>query len=125
MKKISTLILLLNLLINLNSFGQLILFSEDFESGELPLNWKEDFVSGSIRWRFEDGGYTLTPLIPNSRKPIAAHGGEFNALFQYQTTASEGTKLITKKIESLEFAIKPELHFYHAQSKYNNEAPVL
>lgn len=118
MKKIATLTFLLFLCIN--GFAQFILFSEGFESGELPLNWREEFVKGSINWRYEDGGYTLTPGIPNSRKPIAAHGGEFNALFQYQSTASEGTKLVTKKIESLEFAIKPELHFYHAQLSWKH-----
>jgi hypothetical protein len=98
-----------------NGFGQTILFSEDFESVEMPLDWKQEFVKGSISWRYENGGYTLTPSIPNSRKPIAAHGGVYNALFQFQSSNNEATKLVTKRIEALEFAVKPELHFYHAQ----------
>ena len=96
-------------------FGQTILFSEGFESGEIPLNWKEEFVKGAISWRYENGGYSLNPEVPNSRKPIAAHGGSFNALFQYQSSNSEATKLVTRKIAAIEFAVKPELHFYHAQ----------
>ncbi len=57
------------------SYGQTVLFSEDFESGEIPLNWKQEFVKGAISWRYEPGGYTTSPAIPNSRRPIHAHGG--------------------------------------------------
>jgi hypothetical protein len=96
-------------------YGQTVLFSEGFESGEIPLNWSEEFSKGAISWRFENGGYSLNPDIPNSRKPIAAHTGVYNALFQFQSSQSEATKLVTKKISALEFAVKPELHFYHAQ----------
>lgn len=103
-------------------YGQTVLFTEDFESGEIPLTWKQEFTKGSISWRYEDGGYTLNPTIPNSRKPIAAHGGEFNALFQYQSSNSEATKLVTKRIDALEFAIKPELHFFNAQFDWKHGA---
>jgi hypothetical protein len=96
-------------------YSQTVLFSEGFESGEIPLDWKQEFVKGAIGWRYENGGYTTSPGIPNSRRPIYAHGGNFNAMFQYQSVNSEGTKLVTKKISALEFAVKPELHFYHAQ----------
>jgi hypothetical protein len=103
-------------------YGQTILFSEDFESGEIPLNWKQEFVKGSISWRYENGGYSLNPSIPNTRKPIAAHGGLYNALFQFQSSNSEATKLVTKKIDAIEFAVKPELHFYHAQFDWKHGA---
>jgi hypothetical protein len=115
MKKIS---IIAQLLLSLNfsiGYGQTILFSEGFESGEIPLNWKEEFTKGAISWRYENGGYSLNPGIPNSRKPIAAHNGAYNALFQFQSSQNEATKLVTKKISALEFAVKPELHFYHAQ----------
>ena len=115
MKRVYTILLLILAFQLSNSYGQTILFSEDFESGELPLDWKQEFVKGSINWRYENGGYSLNPLIPNTRKPIAAHGGVYNALFQYQSSNSEATKLVTKRISALEFAVKPELHFYHAQ----------
>ncbi len=98
-----------------SSYGQTVLFSEGFESGEIPLNWKQEFVKGAINWKYENGGYTTSPGIPNSRRPIHAHGGNMNAMFHYQSMNSEATKLITKKISALEFAVKPELHFYHAQ----------
>ena len=101
------------------SYGQTVLFSEGFESGEIPLNWKQEFVKGSISWRYQDGGYS-TSNDPNSNQPIHAHGGNFNAMFQYQSTQNEATKLVTKKISALEFAVKPELHFYHAQVAWDH-----
>lgn len=101
---------------------QTVLFSEGFESGEIPLTWKEEFVKGAISWRYENGGYSLNPAIPNSRKPIAAHSGSYNALFQFQSSNNEATKLVTKKISALEFAVKPELHFYHAQFDWKHGA---
>jgi hypothetical protein len=97
------------------AYGQTVLFSEGFESVEMPLNWKQEFKKGSVNWRYENGGYTTSPEIPNSRKPIAAHSGAFNALFQFQSMNGEATKLVTKRIAALEFAIKPELHFFNAQ----------
>ena len=101
-------------------YSQGVIFSEGFESGEIPLNWKQEFVSGSVNWRYEDGGYTTTPLIPNSRKPPSAHGGDYNALFQFQNLNNEATKLITCQISALEFAIKPELHFWNAQYEWKH-----
>jgi len=121
MKRICLIIILLVLIVQFSSsYGQAVLFSEDFESGEIPLNWKQEFVKGAISWRYEDGGYTTTSHIDNSRLPIHAHGGNFNAMFQYQSTQNEATKLVTKKISALEFAVKPELHFYHAQVAWDH-----
>jgi hypothetical protein len=120
MRKILLFILLAFLISFPDSYGQAVLFNENFESGEMPLNWKEEFNSGAINWRFENGGYTTSPAIPNTRKPISAHGGVYNALFQYQSINNEATKLVTRKIASLEFAIKPELHFYHAQMDWTH-----
>ena len=90
-------------------------FSEDFESGEIPLNWKQEFVKGSISWRYENGGYTLNLQYPTAGSLLPLMADEYNALFQFQSSNNEATKLVTKKIDALEFAIKPELHFYHAQ----------
>ncbi|MBN1788982.1 MAG: T9SS type A sorting domain-containing protein [Bacteroidales bacterium] len=120
MKKIFFIIQLFLVIYFSNGYGQAVLFTEDFESEEIPLNWKEEFAKGSINWRYENGGYTLNPEIPYSRNPMAAHGGSFNALFQYQSLNSEATKLVTKRIDALEFAIKPELHFYHAQVRWKH-----
>jgi hypothetical protein len=104
----------------LNNYGQTVLFSEDFESGEIPLNWHEEFANGAINWRYEDGGYTLNPGIPYTRKPVSAHGGAYNALFQYQSSNNEATKLVTTRISALEFAVKPELRFYNAQLSWKH-----
>ena len=115
MKRICLIIQFILTVLFSTTYGQTVLFSEGFESGEIPLNWKQEFVKGAISWRYEPGGYTTSPAIPNSRRPIQAHGGNLNAMFQYQSMNSEATKLVTKKISALEFAVKPELHFYHAQ----------
>ncbi len=110
--------LLILISLSVNTYSQTILFSEDFESGETPLSWNYEFVKGAITWRYEPGGYSLTPSIPNTRQPMEAHGGNYNAIFQFQSIGNEATKLVTEKISALEFAIKPELHFYHAQMKW-------
>jgi hypothetical protein len=102
------------------SYSQSVIFSEDFETGEIPLNWKQEFINGSVNWRYEDGGYTTDAGNPLSRKPISAHGGEFNALFQLQNLNNEATKLVTCQISALEFAIKPELHFWNAQYEWKH-----
>jgi hypothetical protein len=120
MKNVLTIGLMILGFCYLNSKAQTVLFSEDFESGEIPLNWREEFKKGSISWRYENGGYTLNPEIPFSRNPMEAHGGSYNALFQYQSLNNEATKLITTKISAIEFAIKPELHFYHAQIRWKH-----
>ncbi|MFO7369393.1 MAG: T9SS type A sorting domain-containing protein [Bacteroidales bacterium] len=111
---------LLLLAVLIKSNGQVVLFSEDFESVEIPLDWKGQYIYGSIDWRYENGGYSLNPEIPYTRKPVAAYSGQYNALFQYQSANNEATKLITKRIDALEFAIKPELHFYHAQMAWKH-----
>jgi hypothetical protein len=122
MKKTLLLVAMVLILIFPEARTQTVLFSEGFESGEIPLTWKEEFVKGAISWRYENGGYSLNPSIPNSRKPIAAHSGSYNALFQFQSSNNEATKLVTKKISALEFAVKPELHFYHAQFDWKHGA---
>jgi hypothetical protein len=104
-----------------NSYGQTVLFSEGFESGEIPLNWKQEFVNGAINWRYTDGGYTTSHVEnDNSRQPMHAYEGNFNAMFQYQSPQNEATRLVTKRISALEFAVKPELHFYHAQVAWDH-----
>jgi len=122
MKRSCLVIQLLLIICFSNGYAQTVLFSEGFESGEIPLNWKEEFAKGSIRWRYENGGYTLNPLIPNSRKPVSAHTGNFNALFQFQSSQNEATKLVTRKISAIEFAVKPELHFYEARFDWKHGA---
>ncbi len=87
---------------------------EDFESGSEPLNWTQEYVNGSEDWAYTDGGYTTQPGIEGSGSPPYAYEGDYNALFHYTSLGQEATILITPPLD-LEFALKPELHFMHAQ----------
>jgi len=104
--------------------SQIVYLSEGFEhGGSKPVNWTNDSyvkpISGGVNWRFQNGGHTTNPAIPLSGHPNAAHSGNYNALFQFQSLNNEATKLITKTF-SLEFAVKAELHFWHAQDEWYN-----
>ncbi|MBD3249948.1 hypothetical protein GF336_07920, partial [Candidatus Woesearchaeota archaeon] len=106
-------------------YGQLY-FGEDFESGTKPTGWTQRYLKGTIDWAYTDGGYSVNPGIPGSGRPPYAYEGDYNALFHYTSFTEEATMLITSPID-LEFAIKPELRFWHAQderyfwSEYNND----
>jgi hypothetical protein len=92
--------------------AQVIYFSEGFEGGSIPSGWTQDYKSGEISWRLYNGGY--------KKYPDAAHTGNYNALFQYESFNKEITLLITPAI-NLSSAIKPELNFWHAQAKWIDE----
>ena len=94
-------------------FGQLY-FSDDFESG--LSGWTQEYVKGTIDWKTADGGYTTNSGTPGSGHPPYAYEGDANALFHYTSQTQEATILTTPAID-LEFAIKPELLFWHAQDK--------
>jgi hypothetical protein len=93
-------------------------FSQDFETGIIPVGWSQIYVSGSpgVNWEYQNGGHTKTPLYPYTRKPYPAHGGNFNALFQKESFGNQTTKLITPAID-LSLSTKPELDFWHAQAE--------
>jgi hypothetical protein len=105
---------LLVFLFQLELKSQTVFFEEDFENGgTIPINWTNIFVSSNLNWRYENGGYSTNPSIPNSRRPPAAYEGSYNALFEKSTLTSTITKLVTPTID-LSLAIKPELHFWYA-----------
>ncbi len=100
-----------------------ILFYEGFESGGRPSGWTEEIVQETAEyWRYRNGGHNpndpnnTTPPgdIDNGRNPDRAYSGSYNAYFQKESTNYETTKLVTVPID-LEYAIKPELRFWHAQ----------
>ena len=106
-------------------FGQdeELLFHEGFEDGYRPDGWTEEVVQGPNEyWRYRNGGHN--PGDPNNevppgevdlgRNPDKAYEGNYNAFFQKSSTNNETTKLITPPL-NLEFALKPELRFWHAQ----------
>nr|MDA3892315.1 hypothetical protein [Salinivirgaceae bacterium] len=102
------------LAITITGFSQTVLFEEDFENnGNLPDDWKNTYVSDDLNWRLEDGGHTNNPSIPNSRRPPAAHSGEYNALFEKSDIGTIITKLVTPEID-LSISIKPELRFWYS-----------
>jgi hypothetical protein len=102
-----------------NARGQdSILFFEDFETNSIPVDWEQEYVNRTLDWRFQKGGYSIAPSVPLSGRPPVAYSGDYNALFHLQSTNQEQTKLVTKPISSMEFAIKPELRFWYAQDHF-------
>lgn len=102
----------------IKTFGQGdIYFSENFDSTNKPLNWTYEYVvtiGGEIDWKFQSGGYNLSGT-PGGGEPPFPHQGNNNAVFNYVSPSGEATKLITPPI-NMEFGIKPELRFWHAQA---------
>jgi hypothetical protein len=99
-----------------------VLYYEGFENGR-PLGWTEIVTAGpAVEWRYRNGGHNPNDpnnLIPdadidNGRNPDRAYHGTFNAYFQKESDNNERTMLVTCAID-LEYAIKPELRFWHAQ----------
>lgn len=102
------------MLINQETKSQMVFFQEDFEhAGVIPNGWQNIYVVSNNNWRYQNGGHTTSPAIPNSRRPTAAHGGLYNAIFEKSTLTSVVTKLVTPTID-LSLAIKPELRFWFA-----------
>ncbi len=94
-----------------------VVFLENFESTSKPDGWENEKVVGDdgtpegdiVNWRFETGGYY--------GYPAEAYQGEYNAIFQKQSTNGEITKLITPPID-LTDVLKPELRFGHIQQAW-------
>jgi hypothetical protein len=97
------------------------IFFENFDDypGEKPDGWTTELeVLPSRVWQFVNGGGTKHPEIPGSRKPPSASSGLVNALFFYESMAHESAILITPPV-NLEYTVKPELRFQHAQMEGN------
>ncbi len=86
-----------------------VIFSENFETEATRDQWDVDeYVSGTVNWRFENGGYVNYPPDPVS--------GNYNALFQREGVACEATKLVSPSIDLATIQhYKLELRFWHAQ----------
>lgn len=99
------------------AYSQDTIFFENFDDspGDKPDGWTTELeVMPSRVWQFVNGGGTKTPAIPGSRKPPAAYSGLVNALFFFESLQHESVILIPPPID-LEYAVKPELRFRHAQ----------
>ncbi len=96
------------------------IFFENFDSspGSKPPEWTTELETSESKWVFVNGGGTKSPGVPGSRKPPSAYSGTVNALYFFESLEGESVILITPPID-LEFAIKPELRFRHAQREGN------
>jgi len=92
------------------------LLYENFESGSLPEGWNNEYEEGTVKWKYQDGGFTQDPDIEGSGKPPYAYEGVYNAMFHFESLSGEKTKLVTQPI-NLEYRVKPELTFWHAQDE--------
>ena len=106
---------LLSVLFVSSALSQDTLFTEGFESGSKPAGWSYEFEKGSIEWKYQDGGFNPDNTEGNGRPPYA-YEGMYNAMFHYESLSNEKTKLVTPPLD-LEYAVKPELHFWHAQDE--------
>ncbi len=88
---------------------------EDFESGEKPAGWSYIKYGTTKDWVYQDGGYSSTG-VPGTGHPPYAKEGFYNAMFQLESFSGERVRLVTPPID-LEFGIKPELAFWHAQNE--------
>lgn len=93
----------------------LVYFYEDFEEG-IGDDWSQNYIKGNIDWYTLNGGYSTDTSVQGGGNPPYAYEGDLNALFHYTSLNQETTRLITPPI-ALDFAIRPELHFMHAQEK--------
>jgi len=102
----------------INAFGQgNIYFNENFDLTYKPDNWTYEYVvtvQDEVDWKFQNGGYNIDTTEGGGEPPFAYQGPN-NAVFYYVSQTGEATRLITPPI-NMEFGIKPELRFWHAQA---------
>ncbi len=99
-----------------NVFSQTY-YSENFESEDgIPSKWNE-YVNLSYDWDTLGGGHSAESGTPNSGHPESAFQGSKNAIFFVQSLELPSTILKLPSTD-LEFAINPDLHFYHAQEEW-------
>lgn len=126
MKKLYILFALLSIIGLMNKAnGQNIIFEESFEVKIVGVDtftfeqryisegWTNEYVNSNLLWRYENGGHTTNPAIPNSRRPHNAYDGEYNTLFEKSDIATIVTRLVTPEID-ISLGIKPELSFWYA-----------
>ena len=61
--------------------------TEDFESGNIPDSWTQEYLTGEINWSVNAGG--------QNDHPASAHSGDFNAWFFDNSTDGNTTRLIS------------------------------
>jgi len=92
-------------------------WTEGFESGALPTDWTQVYVSGTVSWTYEAGAYS-------SYQPTSAHTGSYNALLYYGSSTRSQTKLITPELD-LSSLLNPQITFWHAQAPWGSDQDML
>lgn len=114
--KLTILIVASLVITTITANSQDTIFFENFDDspGEKPDGWTTELEFGKSIWQFVNGGGTKNDTIPGSRKPPLAYSGLVNALYFFQSLQHESVILIPPPI-NLEYSVKPELRFRHAQ----------
>ena len=109
MKKLALLILA-SFLLSGSGYAQISTFpwTEGFESGDIPIDWMQVYVSGSDDW-----------LVFEIEYP---HSGTYSALFLGWLSNGGATKLITPQLD-LTGLTNPVLKFWHLEPSEEYEGP--
>lgn len=85
--KLRFLFIALFVVFSIFAWANLMIMEEDFEDGNIPAGWTQEYVSGSIDWDCSYGGYNSNPEEP--------HSGNYNAFFFNEDSDPHVTRLIT------------------------------
>ncbi|KAF0200157.1 MAG: hypothetical protein FD170_3710 [Bacteroidetes bacterium] len=85
-------------------------YTQDFESGSLPLCWTQEFVVGNLGWQFLTGN--------GASNPANAKSGSFNACLKNSSFTADVSKLIMPVFD-LSSISAPVLSFWHTQALYS------
>jgi hypothetical protein len=94
------------------------LFYEGFENSgsSIPSGWTNAYQAGTENWKIGVGAGTFTSGQVGI--PDTAAFGQYNAYFRVPSPTPHITRLVTPPI-NLQFAVHPELSFWHAQYPRN------
>lgn len=89
-------------------------FSEDFESGQIPDCWSQEFVSDTVSWTCQTGGNNGDEVSEST------YDDGFNTFFTSNDYNDDATKLITPQLD-LKNVTNPVLRFWHTQEAWLND----
>jgi PKD repeat protein len=88
-------------------------WTEGFEDGgSMPTCWTQEYVTNTLNWTYQNGGY--------NGNPSAAHSGSYNAFLYYAGTTARVTRLVTPQI-NLSIIASPVLTFWHTQADWSGD----
>ena len=88
-------------------------YTEDFEnSGNMPICWSQEYVSGSVDWEFQAGDYSWIDT---------AHSGNYNALFYYGSNSTNYQTKLVSPVFDLTNVTDPMLSYWHAQAIWSSD----